>query len=486
MKTVIFLGPSLSVQEARETLDAVYLPPAEQTDFLTATVNHKPDVIGLVDGMFSQSLSVWHKEILYALDQGIRVYGASSMGALRAAETSTYGMIGVGEIYRQFASGELQDDDEVALSHAPADQGYRKVSEPMVNIRATLIAAELAGVIDAAGRAQLTAIGKRIYFAERSFPAIWREAANEGFNQSTLDALSRFVSASYVDQKKQDALLLLRTIRDLPLAPPNPEAHRKTFTFNRSSFFDTLYNRDRRVIQEGMALPQETISNYVALHDPDFDELNFGAMNRVIVFAFTEILGVEATEAEIDAECARFQKRRALLEEGALTSWLEKNHLSPREFREMMTERAHCRALHRWFLFALWMDRTTKVVLDELKLKDRYTEWAARAAAQESLLEIDGVLDDRDGAARAPLAELVAEHQQWTECRVDISPAAWAQEAGFHTEGNFRAELSRSRTARRALMQLLVPAMTKQAGSQEESKPTAPRWDGEGSASRPS
>jgi hypothetical protein len=128
------LGPSLPIHEAEEILSAVYLPPARQTDLLTAAINLRPDVIGLIDGVFLHSLSVWHKEILYALNHGILVYGASSMGALRAAETAEFGMIGVGEIYRQYASGELQDDDEVALAHASADQGHRKVSEPMVNI----------------------------------------------------------------------------------------------------------------------------------------------------------------------------------------------------------------------------------------------------------------------------------------------------------------------------------------------------------------
>ena len=105
MKVVIFLGPSLPLEEARQILDAVYLPPAQQADIVSVVGMHRPDVIGLVDGEFGQSLSVWHKEILYALDRGIHVFGASSMGALRAAETDMFGMIGVGEVYRQFASG---------------------------------------------------------------------------------------------------------------------------------------------------------------------------------------------------------------------------------------------------------------------------------------------------------------------------------------------------------------------------------------------
>ncbi|MEJ0097006.1 MAG: TfuA-like protein [Bauldia sp.] len=46
-------------------------------------------VIGLVDGVFENVASVWHKEILYALSEGVQVFGAASMGALRAADVRT-------------------------------------------------------------------------------------------------------------------------------------------------------------------------------------------------------------------------------------------------------------------------------------------------------------------------------------------------------------------------------------------------------------
>jgi hypothetical protein len=87
VKVVVFLGPSLPLEDARKILDAIYLPPAKQADLISAAINHEPDAIALIDGTFHQSLSVWHKEILFALQRGIRVFGASSMGALRAAET---------------------------------------------------------------------------------------------------------------------------------------------------------------------------------------------------------------------------------------------------------------------------------------------------------------------------------------------------------------------------------------------------------------
>src|SRR5207253_3671063 len=122
-RAVIFLGPSLPVADAREILDAVYLAPAKQSDIVSAIGTYRPEVIGLIDGEFGQSLSVWHKEILYALTRGIHVVGASSMGALRAAETAAFGMIGIGEVYRMYVDGVITDDDEVALAHGLDDAG---------------------------------------------------------------------------------------------------------------------------------------------------------------------------------------------------------------------------------------------------------------------------------------------------------------------------------------------------------------------------
>ena len=91
------------------------------------------EVIGLIDGYFEWTLSVWHKEILWALTRGVHVFGAASVGALRAVELERYGMRGVGEIFRAYRDGELEDDDEVAVVHIPG-QTFACSSEAMVNI----------------------------------------------------------------------------------------------------------------------------------------------------------------------------------------------------------------------------------------------------------------------------------------------------------------------------------------------------------------
>ncbi len=122
MTAMVFLGPSLDIETARGELDAIYLPPVVGDVYRAAT--RQPDAIGIIDGRFQDVPAVWHKEILWALNQGIPVYGSSSMGALRAAELDSFGMVGIGAIYRAYRDGVLEDDDEVAVAHRTAEEGF--------------------------------------------------------------------------------------------------------------------------------------------------------------------------------------------------------------------------------------------------------------------------------------------------------------------------------------------------------------------------
>jgi hypothetical protein len=133
MTIVVFTGPTLPPAEAAQELDALYMPPVSEGDVYRAALE-SPRAIGIIDGYFENVPAVWHKEILYALSRGIRVFGSASMGALRAAELAQFGMEGVGATFEAFRDGRLEDDDEVAVIHGPAELGYPMLSEAMVNV----------------------------------------------------------------------------------------------------------------------------------------------------------------------------------------------------------------------------------------------------------------------------------------------------------------------------------------------------------------
>jgi len=212
MTAFVFTGPSLSPVEAAETIDARFLPPVAEGDVFRATL-HQPSAIGIIDGYFERVPSVWHKEILYALSQGIPVYGAASMGALRAAELAAFGMRGIGPIFEAFRDGRLEDDDEVTVIHGPAELGYPSLSEAMVNIRRTLADAAAAHVVSGPTRSLLERAAKALPYPDRTYDRVMADARADGASAGEVDAFARWLPAGRVDQKKEDARAMLRAMR---------------------------------------------------------------------------------------------------------------------------------------------------------------------------------------------------------------------------------------------------------------------------------
>jgi hypothetical protein len=170
-RPVVYLGPTLPLEEARGILEADYRDPAQQGDVHRAlAADPRPAAIGLVDGLWGAVPTVWHVELRAALALGVPVYGAGSLGAIRAAELQGTGMIGVGRVYRAYASGELEDDDEVAVAHAGVEDGWRMTSAPMVDIRATVGAAVRAGTLDPARADRIVQGAKARHFTDRVWP----------------------------------------------------------------------------------------------------------------------------------------------------------------------------------------------------------------------------------------------------------------------------------------------------------------------------
>lgn len=210
MIAVIFAGPSLPPRLRPADPALQWRPPARQGDLYRAALA-RPALIGLADGYFEAVPTVWHKEILWAMAQGIHVYGAASTGALRAAELDAFGMKGIGRVYQAFRGGILEDDDEVAVLHGPEEFGYPGLTEAMVDIRATLAEAARCGIIPASLAVDLTDLAKALYYKHRTWPAILE--AEAGLRAEPLRRLAEWLPSGRVERKRLDALLMLDAIR---------------------------------------------------------------------------------------------------------------------------------------------------------------------------------------------------------------------------------------------------------------------------------
>ncbi|MCV0428277.1 MAG: hypothetical protein K5905_22705 [Roseibium sp.] len=226
---IVFAGPSFAGSQIEYDPEISFRPPCKQGDIYLAC-KEKPSVIGIVDGYFEGVPSVWHKEILWALSQGVHVIGAASMGALRAAETDRYG---IGAVYEGYRDGILEDDDEVALLHGPAEMDFIPLSLAMVNVRATLKGAVDGGVISQNVSDFLLKAAKDRFYKERTWENLlsdWEVTSSEG---APVAEFRSWLADNEVDQKRLDAESLYRFVSEQNFAVP----YNADFVFEETEYW---------------------------------------------------------------------------------------------------------------------------------------------------------------------------------------------------------------------------------------------------------
>ncbi|MBQ2666617.1 TfuA-related McrA-glycine thioamidation protein [Methanobrevibacter sp.] len=212
MKIIVYAGLSIPFDEAKEILDStdsievVYKRPIQRGDLSQALKEH-PDIIAIIDGVFHQNSAVGHKEILNVINEGIKVYGASSMGALRASELDTLGMTGVGYVYSQYTTGEVDSDDDVAVMLD--SETLEALSVPLINMKYVFTNAVSEGIITSDEKDELLDITKKTYYPQRNYA---RTISESDLDNERKSELIDFIRTS-PDIKKEDAKELLETIK---------------------------------------------------------------------------------------------------------------------------------------------------------------------------------------------------------------------------------------------------------------------------------
>jgi hypothetical protein len=334
MKAVVFTGPTLPPAEAATILAAEYLPPAAIGDVYRAALA-RPWAIGIIDGFFESTPSVWHREVLWAMAQGIHVFGAASMGALRAAELSAFGMIGVGEIFTAYRDGVIEDDDEVAVVHGPPELGYVQLSEAMVNIRASLRRATEAHVIQPATAGRLIAIGKGLFYKERSYPRLLAGAAEAGLPAAEIEVLRGWLKQNQVNQKRLDAVALLQALGAARAQANGPM--QASYRFERTSTWEAV---ERQFAPDGGAAEAEHGGEAGGADVLQGDVTQRDALLRRLARREAERQGVQPGVAELSEATRAFCRRRGLASQAELESWLASQGIDRARFLQQMADEA--------------------------------------------------------------------------------------------------------------------------------------------------
>jgi hypothetical protein len=210
---VLFVGPTLHGEARSDVANGIERrAPAAQGDIAKAVLDGAT-AIGFVDGRYEDVAAPWHKEILYALSEGVSVLGGGSLGALRAAECAAFGMIGVGEIFSRYARGELVDDSDVAQLHAPAELGFAPLTEALVNVEETFRRLRDGDLLEERAASELGRTARGMFFKELTYETIVARSADLG---AAPDDLMKLILPRRVDLKREDAIALVASLRSLP------------------------------------------------------------------------------------------------------------------------------------------------------------------------------------------------------------------------------------------------------------------------------
>jgi hypothetical protein len=423
VKAIVFVGPSLPVGDARARLDAIYRSPAAMGDVYAATLE-RPDAIAIIDGYFDGTPAVWHKEILHALSRGVRVLGASSMGALRAAELAAFGMVGVGQIFERYCDGTYEDDDEVAIVHAAAEYGYRTLSDPLANIRDGLERAVAATAIAAADADMLIGVLKRLHYAERSWARVVAEARARGLDTRGLESFLRDVRP---DRKREDACALLDRMAAGLEAPSSPPP----FRFEPTTFWERAAMQARPAPDTGIG-PPHVLASYVRAFR---DDVARGAVLLRLARAEAQRRGLRVDRTSWNRAARQLRRRLGLLSAPDLEGWLARQRMSRRDYAELVELEA---LVDRLAYETVTADAVA--MTRELQRRGELDAVGGMLADKWRRLEERGQQNPTLADTRADLRELLG----WYETRAGTSIEdyeAHAHSRGFETERDLMIEV---------------------------------------------
>ncbi|PJO43417.1 TfuA-like protein [Lysinibacillus xylanilyticus] len=308
MKIIVYAGPSIQKQEIVSILpDAKVLPPIKRGSLLVQDLNIG-DIVIIIDGYFQQTASIQHMEILDCLQKGVTIIGCSSMGALRAAELTDYGVIGIGIIYQVYRHGLITGDDEVGILHET--QKYEAFSDALIDIRLNLKKALDMNIIDNSIYDELIRLLKNQWFGNRSYSFIFHWLG-EQYGKQSRERLETFLINYRVNFKYEDAVEALKLVERI--------TRPKKLDFkNETGFLNGLKNEYSFI--RNSKIREVDIINYCRLFENNFPS----------IYKKASMMGI-LTFLNSDYRKYTYEVINKLTSTNIYIKWLKKNNLTIEE-----------------------------------------------------------------------------------------------------------------------------------------------------------
>lgn len=308
MPPVVFLGPSAPASDILSILpDAIIRPPARRGDLYTYRIL-RHEFFLILDGAFGNVLSISPREVVDVVREGAVVVGASSMGALRAADCLPAGVHGVGIIFRLFNSRIISSEDEVAVLFRE-DRPFPPLTEPLVNMRIALRRATRKGLVTASEAEGIISAAQSLHFTRRTWHGTYQKAGRH-LPGEMLDFLQA------IDTKRSDAVQAANKVSKLlevgrgSLRGFNSPQLFGLLSDGRERAADALCGVDRRQIEAEFI---EWLSCSATARSRLENEINW--LNGELTVPASSIWNILDGSGELEADLMRFNVfRRAVSE----------------------------------------------------------------------------------------------------------------------------------------------------------------------------
>jgi len=248
-------------------------------------------------------------------------------------------MIGLGQVSEWFRDAVVHGDDEVALIHMPAQGDFTPLSEPLVNIRATLLQAVAQAMLTPDDYAQIVGRIKATHFTKRSFDHMDADPLIDSWPSARKEALRQWVRDNRVDIKRIDAVAALQMCADHRERPGSDLAASVTGPVSPIMAMQWEQGATLRIELPGAGghVPGSRVLDAVKQNFRLWAMLS----RRVAANHFVKRWSLEngiglPPERLVDFAC----RRRSMKPDEGQPSWLYRNGLTPVQYRQLLADRA--------------------------------------------------------------------------------------------------------------------------------------------------
>jgi hypothetical protein len=307
-------------------------------------------------------------------------------------------------------------------------------------MRRTLADAEAAGVLGSATRAALEGLARDCYYPDRSYPRVLQRAAERELPPAELAALRAWLPNGRADQKREDALAMLRLMRERLAAGLPPK--RVDYQVEYTDVWDEARRRAGALEsdeQGAETLFPERLLDELRLEREAYGHAFQGTLARLLAIDETRRQGV-VVSPELLADIAEtFRREHGLLQPAGLARWQTDNHLTAAQLARLLDDEARL----RW-VETLAHSAVVGLLPDYLRASGQYPRLAARARDKQRRLERAGLAspaaEDTGLSEDALLRWYFVERLGYPAA---LDPGAYAAAVGFPDPDAFRRALRR-------------------------------------------